>query len=88
MNIKPIKSKVLIAQNKSEIKTESGLILDSASSARDSYTGTVLAVGPDVKEVKVDDVVYLDWSKGQVTKINEVQRVLIEEEHIVAVLEK
>jgi co-chaperonin GroES (HSP10) len=87
MIIKPMKKKVLIAENVSESKTTSGIILDGANSVRDSKKGTVLAIGPDVTEVKVGDVVYLEWTKGSVVKVGDAQRVIIDEEFIVAVVD-
>ena len=88
MIIKPIKKNVLVAENKGEVKTESGLILDGATSVRESRTGTVLAIGPDVTMVAVGDKILLDWTKGSVVKIEDTQRVMINEDHIVAVMEK
>ncbi len=87
MNITPLRKKVLVAENVSESKTESGIILDNANSVRDSKTGTVLAIGPEVTAVKVGDIIYLEWNKAQIVKVGDAQRVIIEEENIVAVLE-
>jgi co-chaperonin GroES (HSP10) len=87
MDIKPMKKKVLIAENRGEVKSEAGIILDDAKSVRESKTGTVLAIGPDVTEVQVGDKVYLEWSKAKVVKIGDAQRVIVEEEDIVAVVE-
>lgn len=88
MIIKPMKKKVLIAENAAESKTASGIILDGANSVRESKKGTVLAIGPDVTAVAVGDIVYLEWTKGQIVKIGDAQRVIIDEEFIVAVQEK
>jgi co-chaperonin GroES (HSP10) len=88
MNIVPLKNKVLVAENKDEHKTESGIILDGATSVKMSKTATVLAIGPDVVDVVVGDVIYLEWPKGQIVKIGDAQRVIIEDKYIVAVLEK
>lgn len=87
MIVKPMKKKVLIAENKGEVKSAAGLILDDAKSVKESKTGTVLAIGPDVTVVAVGDVVYLEWNKAQVVKIGDAQRVIIDEEHIVAVVD-
>lgn len=87
MQVIPLKDKVLVAENKSEVKTESGLILDDAASVRDSRKGTVLAIGPDVKDVKVGDTIYLEWNKAQIVTIDGAQRVMIKEENIVAVVD-
>lgn len=88
MIVKPLKKKVLVAENKRENTTESGIIVDGAQGLGESKSGTVLAIGPDVTEVAVGDTVYLMWNKGQVVTIDGAQRVMIDEENIVAVLEK
>ena len=88
MEVKPLHKKVLVAQNKDEVKTESGIILDDAASVRESRTGTVLAIGPEVTMVEIGDKVLLEWNKAQVVKIGDAQRVIIEEENIVAVFDK
>jgi co-chaperonin GroES (HSP10) len=38
--------------------------------------------------VEVGDKVYIEWNKAQVVKIGDAQRVIIDEDHIVAVVEK
>lgn len=87
MDIKPLKTNVLLAQNAERTQSSSGIILDNATSTRDSKTATVLSVGCDVTQVAVGDKVLLDWSKGTVVKVDEAQRVMIKEEFIVAVIE-
>lgn len=87
MVFRPLKSQVLVAENKSETKSDSGIILEHANSIRESKTGTVLAIGPLVTDVKVGDKILLDWSKSTVVKLNDAQRVVIKQEDIVAVLE-
>jgi co-chaperonin GroES (HSP10) len=87
MNVQPLKDKVLVAENKRENTTESGIVLQGAGFDQ-SKTGTVLAIGPDVTDVQVGDVIYLEWNKAAVVKIGDSQRVIIKQENIVAVLEK
>ena len=87
MNVMPLKDFVLVAENVSEVKSEVGIILTNATSVRDSKTGTVLAIGPDVVDVKVGDKIYLEWNKARVVKVNDAQRVIIKQEDIVAVVE-
>lgn len=87
MIIKPLKKKILVAENKSETKSESGIILDNATSVRESKRATVLAIGPDVTLVKEGDVVLLEWTKGTVVKVDDAQRVMIDEEFVVAVFD-
>ena len=86
MQFRPLKLNVLVAENNSETKSDSGIILEHANSVRESKTGTVLAIGPEVTEVQVGDKILLDWSKASVVKINDAQRVVIKESDIVAIL--
>ena len=88
MDVKPLHKKVLVAENKGEVKSESGIILDDATSVRESKTGTVLAIGPEVTLVQVGDKILLEWAKASVVKIGDAQRVIIEEDNIVAVFDK
>ena len=87
MKITPLKKRVLVAENKAETKSEAGIILDNATSVRESRSGTVLAIGPDVTTVEVGNVVYIEWNKAAVVKVGDAQRVIIEEADIVAVYE-
>jgi co-chaperonin GroES (HSP10) len=88
MIVKPLKKKVLVAQNATEHKTDSGIILEGTTSTSESKRGTVLAIGPDVTLVEIGDVILLEWSKAQVVKIGDSERVMVDEDNIVAVLEK
>lgn len=88
MNVLPLKDKVLIAENRRENVTASGIVLEGAQGFGDSKSATVLAIGPDVTDVKVGDEIYLMWNKGQIVKIGDAQRVIIKQEDIVAVLDK
>ena len=77
--------RVLVAENKRENKTESGIILEGTRGTAETAKATVLAIGPDVKEVKVGDVVLIDWAKASPVKIGDVQRAMIKEEFIIGV---
>jgi chaperonin GroES len=87
MEITPLKDRVLVAENKRENKTDTGIILEGTRGTGETAKATVLAIGPDVKEVKVGDVVILDWSKASPVKVGDVQRAMIKEESIIAVYE-
>ena len=71
MEIRPLSDKVLVAENKKENTTESGIILEGTRGTGEATRATVLAIGPDVTEVKVGDV----------------QRAIIKEENIIAIFE-
>jgi chaperonin GroES len=87
MNIVPMNDRVLVAENKKENKTESGIILEGARGVGDTAKATVLAIGPEVKDVKVGDVILIDWSKASPVKLGDVQRAMIKEEFIIGVFE-
>lgn len=86
MEIKPLKKMVLIAEKARERATESGIILGDRGTG-DMAHATVLAIGDQVTEVKVGDVVLPEWGKSSVVKVDGAQRAMIKEEHIIAVVE-
>lgn len=85
--IKPLNTKVLLAENKTEAKTASGIIIEGGAGIVDTKTGTVIAIGPDVTTVKPGDVIYLDWAKCQVVKAGDKYRAIVDVEHITAIVE-
>jgi co-chaperonin GroES (HSP10) len=88
MNITPLKKKVLVAENKRETTTDSGIIIEGRDVQGNSKSGTVLAVGPLVTLVKVGDKILLEWNKAQIVTVDGSQRVVIDEDNIVAVMEE
>jgi co-chaperonin GroES (HSP10) len=86
MIVRPLHDKVLIAEGKKDTTTESGIILDGRGLGN-TTPGVIIATGPDVLEVKEGDTVYLDWSKSKPVTVNGIQRVMISESEIIAVLE-
>lgn len=87
MEVKPLKKMILIAEQKREQKTDSGIILEGTRGTGDMAKGIVLAVGPEVTEVKVGDVVLPEWGKSSPVTIDGIQRAMIKEEFIIAVFE-
>lgn len=87
MTFRPLGKKVLVAENKRNNTTESGIIIEGADRHGESRSGTVLAIGPEVTQVQVGDKILLDWSKSAATTVDGAQRVIVLEENIVAVLE-
>lgn len=82
----PLGTKVYIGEVKAaEKKTESGIILEGARSISVTKFAEVLAVGYDVKKVRVGNRIVLDWSKCFPVKVNDVERAIIDEEHILAI---
>jgi co-chaperonin GroES (HSP10) len=87
MNVQPLHSKVLIAENYMENKTESGLILDGIDSLRQTAQATVLAIGPEVTDVKIGDVVIVEWNKATIITVDNAQRAVIDQSNIMMVIE-
>ena len=87
MNIQPMAGKVLVAENKRETETLSGIVLTGFGTG-DTKQGTVLAIGKDVESVSVGDTVMLEWDKGAIVKIDDAFRLIIGEEFIFGVVEK
>ena len=81
----PLGTNVYIGELKKEKKTASGIILDGANSVSETKFAEVLAIGYDVKKVKVGDRIVLNWSKCFPVKVNDIERAIIAEEHILAV---
>lgn len=83
--IEPLGKRVYIAEVKTEKKTASGIILEGANSIRETKFAEVLAIGYDVKKVRVGNRIVLDWSKCYPVKENDIERAIIDEDHILAV---
>jgi co-chaperonin GroES (HSP10) len=63
MNIKPLRDNIIIIKEEKSLTTSSGIILktnDEADRAR------VVAIGPDVVDVQVNDLVIVNWNKAQI----------------------
>lgn len=83
VGIKPIGDFVVVQQEAAETKTASGLYLPSAAQEKPKLA-KVVAVGKDVKEVKVGDrVIYGGYSNTDI-KHDGQNYILIKEENIYA----
>lgn len=81
--IEPLADYVVVQAEEAEKKTASGILLADNSTEK-STTAVVLAVGKDVKGVKVADrVIYGGYSNTEV-KLGGKEYVLIKEENIYA----
>lgn len=60
MNIKPLGDGLIVKQQPKKEKTDSGIFLPENSRAGNTFLHDVLAIGPDVKAVKVGGVVYVN----------------------------
>jgi co-chaperonin GroES (HSP10) len=87
MIYRPLHDKVLVIENEKPTETVSGIFLGEARGDENTRAGTVLAIGPEVTEVKVGDVVYPMWTKSKVVKEGDLYMGIISQEDILAVEE-
>ena len=85
MKLVPLKDKIAVVRIKNKLETESGIVLTKNTSEVDR--ARVIAVGPLVDTINVDEVLLIDWNKASVTKIDDIPVYMIAEEHVVAVYE-
>ena len=84
-NIQPLFDQVLLAEDKPSSKTASGIYVEG--NLGDSLTYTVLAIGEDVKKVKIGDKTFVKFdASSQIIKIDGKQRVLVPEDKISAII--
>ena len=84
--IAPLGTKIYAAEVKKERKTDSGIILEGASSVKETAAAKVLAIGEEVKDLQVGDTVYLDWSKTKMIVVDGTQRVIVDREDVMAII--
>lgn len=59
--MRPLHNKVIVERIPGETTTSSGIVLQRSDEVDKAK---VIAIGPDVEEVSVGDVVLLDWNKA------------------------
>lgn len=59
--MKPLQNKVIVQRVQNQALSSGGIILNRSE---EPDRAKVIAIGPDVDEVSVDDVVLLDWNKA------------------------
>lgn len=59
--MRPLQNKVLVKRIPGETTTSSGIVLQRSNEVDKAE---VLAIGPEVEEVNVGDIVLLDWNKA------------------------
>lgn len=85
MNIQPLAYRLVIEQVQAEEVSASGIILPDSAKVK-TREGKVLAVGKDVKEVKLGDVVlYAKYGPTEI-KVDGKEVVLAKEEDILGIV--
>jgi len=83
IKINPKQDRIVIDIVKVDNKTESGIIIPDSAKER-PYEATVLAVGPDVKNVSEGEVVIFSKYSGTKVKVSETEYHIIREDDIIA----
>lgn len=85
--LKPIKKNVIVKLIEKEKVTASGIVLASAD--RDEVSrGKVLAIGPEVTDVVVDDIILANWNAARKSKYEDEEFYVVPEEQIVLIFEE
>ncbi len=87
MKLQPLADRVVAKRLEAETKTASGLYLPESAKEKPQM-GEVLAVGKEVKEIKVgDQIVYKQYGPDEI-KIDGQELLLLKEEDVLAVMKK
>jgi co-chaperonin GroES (HSP10) len=81
MNIRPLRKKVALKEFITESKSNSGLILMGSLEGTPEFG--VIAIGPEVTEVKVGDRVMIEMGRGNIVD----DMLIIDEDFITTVIE-
>ena len=86
MSIKPLADRIVATKDAAIDKTASGILLGNAEEK--SKTAVVVAVGPDVKNLKkADHIIYRDYSATEIKQAG-TDYLIIKEEDVLAVIDK
>jgi chaperonin GroES len=84
--LKPIRNNLLVELIQKEKITKSGIVLSVAD--RDEVNrGVILAVGPEVLDLKVGDSILPNWNAGRQTKYENQDLWIVNEDDVVLVFE-
>ena len=83
--IKPLADRVVAVREKAQTKTASGLYLPDTAKEK-PVVASVVAIGPDVKTIKVGDkILYKEYSTTQI-KIDETEYLIVKIEDVLATI--
>ncbi|MFY9228272.1 MAG: co-chaperone GroES [Candidatus Microsaccharimonas sp.] len=81
--IKPLADRVVAVREQSASRTTSGLYLPENAKEK-PVTAKVVAIGPDVKTLKIGDkIVYKEYSTTEL-KVNDIDYLIVKEEDVLA----
>ena len=75
-----------VAKEKKDNRREGGIILKAeAESNKSAPQGLVIAVGPDVKYITPNDVVWVNWANGVPVDVDDRQAIILPLDAVLAV---
>jgi len=83
MNLRPLSTKIVIELIEKDTVSAGGIILTKAD-ASEASRATVLAIGPDVVDVQVGDIILPNWKTAKKTSEG---IYIVQEEDVVLVFE-
>jgi len=86
MKLKPLKDRVVVSYSEEIEKTAGGIYVPDSAKEKPQQ-GKVEAVGPEVKELKVGNVVLFDKYSGSKVMVDDKEQLIIKEEDILAIVE-
>jgi co-chaperonin GroES (HSP10) len=81
MNVRPLRKKVALKEFIQESKSSAGLVLMGSLESTPEFG--VIAIGPEVTDVKVDDRVMIEQGRGQIAG----DMIIIDQQFITMVIE-
>jgi chaperonin GroES len=86
MKLKPLQDRVVVSYTEEAEKTAGGIYVPDSAKEKPQQ-GKVEAVGKDVKELKVGNIVLFDKYSGSKVKVDSAEQLVIKEEDILAIVE-
>jgi len=85
--LRPIKNNIIVELIEKEKVSKGGIVL-SKSDPNEVNRGQVLAIGPDVTLVNVDDVILPNWNAAKKTKYEGQDFYIVSEDEVVLIFEE
>jgi co-chaperonin GroES (HSP10) len=86
-NIYPLTTKILLRANEVEKRKETLIVIPDEEKG-EYRTATALRVGPDCAHVREGYKIYVDWRKCLDVKIEGINYCFIDEEDVIAIVDK
>ncbi len=86
MKLKPLKDRVVVSYSEEIDKTAGGIYVPDSAKEKPQQ-GKVEAVGSEVKELKVGNVVLFDKYSGSKVTVDDTEQLIIKEEDILAIVQ-